>query len=90
MVRINTPLSRYSSAVMIFESLANAFVAGAKEMMYMFSSSQLAATSWGFVTFTLIYYLVSIIQAGYIPELFPMEVRMRRSCVCVVAGRIAT
>lgn len=64
--------------------------AAASGMMYAFSSSQFAATSWGFVTFTLIYYLVSIIQAGYIPELFPTEVRMRLSCVCVVAGRIAS
>lgn len=66
------------------------FAAAAAGVMYAFAASQFAATCWGFVTFTLIYYLVSVIQAGYIPELFPTHVRMRLSSVCVVAGRIAS
>ncbi len=39
--------------------------------------SQAAAVVLGFVMFSLIYFLVSVTVAGYIPELFPTPVRMR-------------
>lgn len=53
-------------------------------------SSQIAATALGFVMFTIIYYLVSVVQAGYLPELFPTQVRMRATAVAVMAGRVAS
>lgn len=65
-------------------------LAAASGIMYALASSQITATICGFITFSLIYYLVSVVQAGYIPELFPTDVRMRLSSVCVVAGRIAS
>ncbi|MBJ6135279.1 MFS transporter [Ochrobactrum sp. Q0168] len=53
-------------------------------------TSQVAATALGFVMFTIIYYLVSVVQAGYLPELFPTQVRMRATAVAVMAGRFAS
>lgn len=70
----------------IFGSL----LAASSGILYALTSSQLSATICGFITFCLIYYLVSVVQAGYIPELFPTDVRMRLSGICVVAGRLAS
>lgn len=53
-------------------------------------TSQITATIIGFCIFSLIYYLVSVIQAGYLPELFPTEVRMRATAVAVMAGRLTS
>ncbi len=53
-------------------------------------TSQVSATALGFVMFTIIYYLVSVVQAGYLPELFPTQVRMRATAVAVMAGRFAS
>lgn len=52
--------------------------------------SQAVATGLGFVMFSLIYFLVSVIQAGYLPELFPTEVRMRLTSWAVTTGRLAS
>lgn len=70
--------------------ILGSLAAAASGMIYAFAETQVAATFCGFITFSLIYYLVSVIQAGYIPELFPTDVRMRLSSVCVVAGRFAS
>ena len=52
--------------------------------------SQEMAVALGFVMFTLIYFLVSIIVAGYVPELFPTAVRMRGNGIASTVGRITT
>ena len=52
------------------------------------ATSQEMAVVLGFVMFTLIYFLVSIIVAGYVPELFPTAVRMRGTAITSVAGRL--
>ncbi|MCK8787776.1 MFS transporter [Roseomonas sp. NAR14] len=52
--------------------------------------SQAVATALGFVMFSLVYFLVSVIQAGYLPELFPTQVRMRLTSWAVTAGRLAS
>ncbi|OWJ79693.1 MULTISPECIES: MFS transporter [Haematobacter] len=52
--------------------------------------SQAVATGLGFVMFSLVYFLVSVVQAGYLPELFPTEVRMRLTSWAVTAGRLAS
>jgi putative MFS transporter len=52
--------------------------------------SQEAAVVLGFIMFTLIYFLVAVIVAGYIPELFPTAVRMRGNGITSVVGRLAT
>ncbi|PZR08295.1 MAG: MFS transporter [Azospirillum brasilense] len=52
--------------------------------------SQVVATALGFVMFSLVYFLVSVIQAGYLPELFPTQVRMRLTSWAVTAGRLAS
>ena len=70
--------------------ILGSLLAALSGILYALTTSQLAATICGFITFSLIYYLVSVIQAGYIPELFPTDVRMRLSAVCVIAGRIAS
>jgi MFS transporter, putative metabolite:H+ symporter len=54
------------------------------------ASSQVTATALGFAMFTSIYYLLSVIQAGYLPELFPTNVRMRATAVAVMAGRVTS
>ena len=54
------------------------------------ASSQEMAVVLGFTMFTLIYFLVSIVIAGYIPELFPTAVRMRGNAITSVAGRLTT
>lgn len=70
--------------------ILGSLLAALSGILYALTTSQLAATICGFITFSLIYYLVSVIQAGYIPELFPTDVRMRLSAVCVIAGRLAS
>ena len=70
--------------------ILGSLLAALSGILYALSSSQLYATLCGFVTFSLIYYLVSVIQAGYIPELFPTDVRMRLSAICVICGRISS
>ncbi len=50
--------------------------------------SQPMATGLGFVMFTLIYFLVAVIIAGYVPELFPTASRMRGNAITSVAGRL--
>ena len=52
--------------------------------------SQELAVVLGFLMFSLIYFLVSVIVAGYVPELFPTAVRMRGNGITSMAGRLAT
>ena len=44
----------------------------------------------GFLMFTLIYFMVAVIVAGYVPELFPTAVRMRGNGICGTVGRLTT
>ncbi len=52
------------------------------------ATSQEMAVLLGFTMFTLIYFLVAVIVAGYVPELFPTAVRMRGNAITSVAGRL--
>ena len=52
--------------------------------------SQEIAVVLGFVMFALLYFLVSVIVAGYVPELFPTAVRMRGTAITSVAGRVTS
>jgi putative MFS transporter len=52
--------------------------------------SQELAVLFGFLMFTLIYFMVSVIVAGYIPELFPTAVRMRGYGITSTVGRLTT
>ena len=52
--------------------------------------SQEAAVAFGFAMFTLIYFLVGVIVAGYVPELFPTALRMRGNGLTSVVGRLTT
>jgi putative MFS transporter len=54
------------------------------------ASSQIAAIALGFTMFTLIYFMVAIVVAGYVPELFPTSIRMRGNGICNTMGRLAT
>jgi MFS transporter, putative metabolite:H+ symporter len=54
------------------------------------SPSQAIAVLLGFIMFSLIYFIVSVTVAGYIPELFPTAVRMRGNGLANMAGRLAT
>ncbi len=53
------------------------------------AGSQAGAVVLGFAMFTLIYFQVAVIVAGYVPELFPTAQRMRGTAATSVAGRIA-
>ena len=52
------------------------------------AGSQAMAVVLGFTMFTLIYFLVAVIIAGYVPELFPTALRMRGNAITSVAGRL--
>lgn len=52
------------------------------------AGSQVTAVILGFLMFTLIYFLVAVIIAGYVPELFPTASRMRGNAITSVAGRL--
>jgi MFS transporter, putative metabolite:H+ symporter len=52
--------------------------------------SQELAILFGFLMFTLIYFMVAVIVAGYVPELFPTAVRMRGNGVASTVGRLTT
>jgi putative MFS transporter len=57
---------------------------------FAYAPSQEVATLLGFLMFTLIYFLVAIIVAGYIAELFPTAVRMRGTGITSMIGRLTT
>jgi putative MFS transporter len=57
-------------------------------MAFPFATSQTMAVVLGFATFTLIYFLVAVIVAGYVPELFPTASRMRGNAITSVVGRL--
>jgi putative MFS transporter len=44
----------------------------------------------GFLMFTLIYFLVSVVVAGYVPELFSTAARMRGNGITSTVGRLTT
>jgi putative MFS transporter len=48
------------------------------------------ATLLGFIMFALIYFLVAVIFAGYVPELFPTSIRMRCSGFSNTIGRLVS
>jgi putative MFS transporter len=54
------------------------------------SSSQEMAVVLGFAMFTLIYFLVAVAIANYVPELFPTATRMRGNGICSTIGRLTT
>ena len=58
--------------------------------LFAYAPSQEAAVVLGFAMFSVIYFLVAIVVAGYIPELFPTAVRMRGNGLASTAGRLAT
>jgi putative MFS transporter len=57
---------------------------------FAYAPSQPVAVALGFFMFGLIYFLVAVTYAGYIPELFPTAVRMRGVGVCSTVGRLVT
>ncbi|NUX57688.1 MULTISPECIES: MFS transporter [Paraburkholderia] len=50
-------------------------------------SSPMVAMSFGFATYASLFYLLATVQAIYLPEIFPTEIRMRCNAVCVGIGR---
>ncbi len=50
----------------------------------------LALTVVGFCLFTMIYVLLAVAFAIYVPELFPTAIRMRGTGVCSTVGRLTT
>ena len=59
-------------------------------VLFATAGSQAMAVVFGFLIFTLIYFLVAIMIAGYVPELFPTALRMRGNGVCNTVGRLTT
>jgi MFS transporter, putative metabolite:H+ symporter len=58
--------------------------------LYPFMTLPALVTTVGFLLFTMIYLLVALAVAAYIPELYPTEIRLRGTGVCNTAGRITT
>ncbi len=48
------------------------------------------ATLLGFIMFALVYFLVAVTFAGYVPELFPTSIRMRSTGFCNTMGRLVS
>ena len=65
-------------------------VAAAVGVGFAYAPSEAAAVALGFIMFSLIYFMVAVIVAGYIPELFSTAVRMRGVGVCSTMGRLVT
>ena len=55
---------------------------------YAQADTAVMAVALGFGMFTLIYFLVAIVVAGYMPELFPTALRMRGYGLCGTVSRI--
>ena len=70
--------------------IAASLLAAACGQAFAHAPSQEAAVVLGFCMFTLIYFLVSVIVAGYVPELFPTDVRMRGNGIASTVGRLTT
>ncbi|WP_158746566.1 MFS transporter [Acidisphaera sp. L21] len=59
-------------------------------MAFASATSAAMAVPIGFVMFALVFFLVSIVVAGYVPEMFPTPIRMRANGTCATVGRLAT
>ena len=70
--------------------IAASLLAAACGPAFAHAPSQEAAVVLGFAMFTLIYFLVSVIVAGYVPELFPTDIRMRGNGIASTVGRLTT
>jgi putative MFS transporter len=57
---------------------------------FAYAPTQELAVVLGFGMFTLIYFLVAVIVAGYVPELFPTALRMRGNGIASTVGRLTT
>ncbi|KJK22966.1 MFS transporter [Burkholderiaceae bacterium 16] len=53
-------------------------------------TSQIGAAVVGFATFCTVYFLIATVQAIYLPEIFPTEIRIRCNAVCVGIARISS
>ncbi len=70
--------------------IAASLLAAACGPAFAHAPSQEMAVVLGFLMFTLIYFLVSVVIAGYVPELFPTAVRMRGNGITSTIGRLTT
>jgi putative MFS transporter len=70
--------------------IAASLLAAACGPAFAAAPSQELAILLGFLMFTLIYFMVAVIIAGYVPELFPTAVRMRGNGICATVGRLTT
>ncbi|WP_221887623.1 MFS transporter [Klebsiella sp. 2680] len=70
----------------IFGSLIAALMA----LLFGYASTQLMVTIIGFATFVAVFFLLATVQAVYLPELFPTEVRMRCNSFCIGIARISS
>lgn len=70
--------------------IGGSVIAAVLSVLFGLVTSQLFAIVVGFLMIALVYFLMDIIQAVYLPELFPTEIRVRCSAVCVSMGRIST
>ena len=68
--------------------ILSSLLAAACGIAFAHAPSQAMAVLLGFAMFSLIYFQVSVVVAGYVPELFPTGIRMRGTAVTSVAGRI--
>ncbi len=68
--------------------IASSLIAAACGIAFAHASSQEMAVVLGFLMFSLIYFQVAVIVAGYVPELFPTAIRMRGTAITSVAGRV--
>jgi putative MFS transporter len=59
-------------------------------MAFAHATDAAVAVPVGFAMFALVFFLVSINVAGYVPELFPTPIRMRANGACSTVGRLAT
>ena len=59
-------------------------------MVFSQANTTTMAVASGFVMFSLLFFLVANVVAGYVPELFPTPIRMRATGGCSMIGRFAT
>jgi putative MFS transporter len=70
--------------------IAGSLLAAVFGMAFATTTTAATAVPIGFAMFALVFFLVAINVAGYVPELFPTPIRMRANGVCSTIGRLAT
>lgn len=70
--------------------IGGSIIAAVMALMFGQMTTQGGAAVVGFATFCTVFFLIATVQAVYLPEIFPTEVRIRCNAICVGIARTSS